>query len=57
MFQQLLNLALTMGRMPSATCGLGPATVAAIDVIAREHPEAVTQLITDACDAFKREHG
>jgi hypothetical protein len=57
MFRELLNLALTLGRIPSTTCGLGPGTVAAIDVIAREHPEAVTQLITDAYEAFKREHG
>jgi hypothetical protein len=57
LFQQLLNLALTLGRMPPATCGLGPGTIAAIGVIAREHPEAVTQLITDAYDVFKTEHG
>ena len=57
LFQQLLNLALTLGRIPPATCGLGPGTIAAIDTIAREHPEAITQLITDAFDAFKRERG
>lgn len=56
-FQQLLNLAWTLGRIPPTTCGLGSATLAAIDAIAREHPEAVTELITDAYDAFKREHG
>jgi hypothetical protein len=56
-FQQLFNLALTLGRIPPATCGLGSATLAAINAIAREHPEAVTQLVTDAYDAFKREHG
>jgi hypothetical protein len=31
--------------------------VAAIEVVASEHPEAATQLITDAYDAFNREHG
>jgi hypothetical protein len=56
-FQELLNLALTRGRFTSSTCGLGPATLSAIDVVALEHPDADAALITDAYDAFEREHG
>ena len=38
-FQELLNLALTSGRGTSSSYGLGPNTLAAIDVVAYEHPD------------------
>lgn len=38
-FHQLLNAAITQGRSPTST-RLGPATLAAIETIAIEHPEA-----------------
>ena len=53
-FQEFLNLAM-QGRGGPAN-ELGADTWAAIDRVAREHPEA-SQLITDAHDAFVREHG
>jgi hypothetical protein len=56
-FEELLNLALTRGSFAASPCGLGPATIAAIDVIALEHPDADAELITDAYDAYEREHG
>jgi hypothetical protein len=56
-FQELLNLALTRGRLTSSPCGLGPATLEAIDVVAIEHPDAEAALIAEAYDAFEREHG
>jgi hypothetical protein len=56
-FEELLNLALTRGSFTAGPCGLGAATIAAIDVIALEHPDADAELITDAYDAFEREHG
>ncbi|HYZ69380.1 MAG TPA: hypothetical protein VE666_16530 [Mycobacterium sp.] len=40
MFEQLLNAAITQGRRPPGNAGLGPATVSAIERVAREHPEA-----------------
>ena len=57
-FQELLNLALTQGRsVKSSDFGLGPATIAAIDLVALEHPDAEVTSIADAYDAFEREHG
>ena len=56
-FQAMLNLALTRGSFTASPCGLGPATIAAIDVVALEHPDAEAASITDAYDAFQREHG
>jgi hypothetical protein len=56
-FEELLNLALTQGSFTASPCGLGPATTAAIDVIALEHPDADATLIAAAYDAFRREHG
>jgi hypothetical protein len=56
-FQELLNLALTRGRVASSDVGLGPTTLAAINVVAREHPDAEAELIAGAYDAFEREHG
>jgi hypothetical protein len=56
-FQGLLNLALTRGRATPSCCGLGPSTLAAIDVIAYDHPHAEADCIAAAYDAFDREHG
>ena len=56
-FQGLLNLALTRGRVASSSCGLGPNTLAAIDVVAYEHPDAEVESIAAAYDAFDHEHG
>jgi len=53
----LLNLALTRGRVTSSSCGLGPNTLAAINVVAYEHPDAEADCIAAAYDAFDHEHG
>jgi len=55
-FQKLLNLALTRGLTAPSHCGLGPHTVAAIDVVANDHPDAEADYIAAAYDAFGREH-
>src|SRR6476620_4327781 len=55
-FQGLLNLALTRGRVASSSCGLGPNTLAAINVVASDHPDAETDCIAAAYDAFDHEH-
>jgi len=44
-FQGLLNLALTRGRVASSSCGLGPNILAAINVVASEHPDAETDAL------------
>lgn len=41
----------------TACSGLGPDTVAAIDEVAYEHPDADADCIASAYDAFEREHG
>ena len=56
-FLGLLNLALTRGRVASSSCGLGPNTRAAINVVASEHPDAEADCIAAAYDAFDHEHG
>jgi hypothetical protein len=56
-FQGLLNLALTLGRATPSRFELGPGTRAAIDVVAREHPDADVDSIAAAYDEFQREHG
>lgn len=56
-FQNLLNVALTRGRAPSRLQGLGPATLAAIDMVAADHPDAEADTIAAAYDAFDHEHG
>ncbi|WP_041302087.1 hypothetical protein [Mycolicibacterium rhodesiae] len=58
-FQTILNLALTRGRSAPRNSGLGPDTVAAIDEVAYEHPDADADAdcIAAAYDAFEREHG
>jgi hypothetical protein len=55
-FVGLLNLALTRGRATLPGCGLGPATAAAIDLVAYDHPDAEPESIAAAYDAFDREH-
>ncbi|MBE1552254.1 hypothetical protein GGC64_006341 [Mycobacterium sp. OAS707] len=55
-FQGLLNLALARGRGAPTRCGLGPGTVAAVDAVAYDHPDADADCITAAYDAFHREH-
>jgi hypothetical protein len=56
-FQGLLDLALTRGRVASSSCGLGPNTLAAINVVTYEHPDAEADCIAAAYDAFDHEHG
>jgi hypothetical protein len=56
-FQMLLNQALTRGRAPSGYSVLGPGTRAAIEAVAREHPDAEAECIAAAYDAFQLEHG
>jgi hypothetical protein len=56
-FQDLFNLALTRGRATPSCCGLGPATLAAIDAVAFDHPDAEADSIALAYDSFDREHG
>ena len=52
-FQELLNHALTRGRVaPTPSC-LGPTTRAAIDVVALDHPDAEAEVIAEAYDAFQ----
>ncbi len=55
-FQVLLNNALTHGRAASRECGLGPATVEAINAIAYDHPDAEAEAIAAAYDMFSAEH-
>ena len=56
-FEHALMCALTEGRLPGRTCSLGANTWAAIEAIARNHPEAETELINDAYDSFQTEYG
>lgn len=56
-FQVLLNSALTHGRGATRECGLGPATIEAINAIAYDHPDAEADAVTAAYDAFDAEHG
>ena len=56
-FQEMLNCALTQGRCVGSDSGLGPATVAAIDAVAYEHPDAEADCIAAAYDAYLHEHG
>lgn len=39
-FRELLTAAIARGRRPHHTAALGPTTWLAIDVLAREHPDA-----------------
>jgi hypothetical protein len=56
-FQELLNLALTRGRVTPSCCVLGPHTCAAINLVAYDHPDAEPECIAAAYAAFDREHG
>ena len=56
-FEFLLNQAIIVGDRPTEFCGFGPRTRAAIDVVARAHPEAAADHIAFAFDAFHAEHG
>ncbi|MGB8405902.1 MAG: hypothetical protein WCE30_17720 [Mycobacterium sp.] len=56
-FRELLTEALTKGRRPPFTPLLGPASWGAIDVLAREHPDATADHVVAAHDAFAWEHG
>lgn len=54
-FQVLLNSALTHGRGATRECGLGRATIEAINAIAYDHPDAEADTIAAAYDAFDAE--
>ena len=56
-FQESLNCAIAHGLRPSRWIGLGDTTFTAIEAIADEHPDATSNHISDAYDAFAREHG
>jgi hypothetical protein len=51
-FRELLTAAITAGRRPLLTAQLGPASWAAIDAVAREHPDATADHVVAAHDAF-----
>lgn len=55
-FRELLTAAITVGRRPHPTSQLGPASWAAIDVLAQEHPDATPDHVVAAHDAFAFEH-
>ena len=55
-FSELFSEALAHGRRPPHTSLLGPASWAAIDVLAREHPDASPDQVIAAHDAFTFEH-
>lgn len=54
-FQDALNRAILEGVVPSRWAGLSSSTFAAVDAVAREHPEATAGHIAAAYDAFARE--
>jgi hypothetical protein len=56
-FQGLLNPALTRGRASPTWSRPWPRTVAAIDLVAYEHPNAEADCIAAAYDAFEHEYG
>lgn len=56
-FEHALMSAITEGLIPLNSGHFGGDTWSAIDAIARQHPEAESVLISDAYDAFDREHG
>ncbi|MDR3661973.1 MAG: hypothetical protein P4L86_16585 [Mycobacterium sp.] len=55
-FRDLLTAAIAWGRRPLHTSVLGPSSWVAIDVVAREHPDATPEQIAAAFDAFAIEH-
>lgn len=56
-FQHALMGAITEGRLPGEGCPLSAKTWAAIEAIARNHPEAAAELINHAYDSFQSEYG
>ncbi|KAA0101053.1 hypothetical protein CIW49_05970 [Mycolicibacterium sp. P1-18] len=56
-FELALIKAITEGRPPGDSAPLGVHTLAAVEAIAREHPEAAAHLIAVAYDAFQGERG
>jgi hypothetical protein len=54
-FRDALIMAVTEGQTPSPTCDLAPETRSVIEAIAEWHPEASSDLINGAYDAFERE--
>jgi hypothetical protein len=55
-FHELLSAALTYGHRPRHTTAVGPTCWVAIDVLAREHPDATPEHVIAAYDAFAIEH-
>ena len=55
-FRDLLTAAITRGHRPPPTTILGPTCWIAIDVLAREHPDAAPERVVAAFDAFAIEH-
>ncbi|WP_418001644.1 three-helix bundle dimerization domain-containing protein [Mycobacterium sp. PDNC021] len=55
-FRDLLTAAITRGQRPPPTTILGPTCWIAIDVLAREHPDATPERVVAAFDAFAIEH-
>lgn len=55
-FRELLTAAIAYGRRPDQSTALGPTTWVALDVVAREHPEATPDQVVTAHDAFLHEH-
>lgn len=54
-FRDALSQAIISGRRPCRSALLGPATWAAIDALACEHPDATAHHLTAAYDAFRWE--
>ncbi len=55
-FQTTLVSAIVGGSLPAHSSGLGPQTLAALTLVATEHPDATADIIAAAYDAFRREH-
>ena len=55
-FRDLLTAAITRGHRPPPTTILGPTCWIALDVLAREHPDAAPERVVAAFDAFAIEH-
>ncbi len=55
-FREFLTAAIANGRRPSHTTALGAASWIAIDLLAREHPDASPEHVVMAYDAFAFEH-
>jgi hypothetical protein len=55
-FHELLTAAITHGHRPQHTTAVGPTCWVAIDVLAREHPDAMPEHIVAAYEAFAFDH-